>query len=204
MFSLIAFHVAAQVDDGGLLRDLTSKAVYLPKPRVPINVSLPTNRKVDVKVRVVITTSTLRVTEAKSVNGPRSFAPYAEQAAKCAEFTALESDREYIIGFLLVSFDEESKVTMGEINGGVINGRAIDLPKPETPKNTDAYGTVSVRVQVDEMGNVISAKAVSGSICLGRAAVDAAMKAKFLPVTYGGKPIRISGLIVYPFPPRSN
>jgi len=51
------------------------------------------------------------------------------------------------------------------ISGGVLNGKAISLPKPAYPpiaRQAHASGTVVVQVTIDENGNVISARAVSG------------------------------------------
>src|SRR6185436_5008901 len=51
------------------------------------------------------------------------------------------------------------------ISGGVLNGKAISLPKPAYPpiaRQAHASGTVVVQVTIDENGNVISAAAVSG------------------------------------------
>src|SRR5688500_10123453 len=56
-------------------------------------------------------------------------------------------------------------VTNAPIMGGVVNGRAIRLPKPEYPRaarEERASGTVEVRVLIDEDGRVMSAKAING------------------------------------------
>src|SRR5215813_8850527 len=48
------------------------------------------------------------------------------------------------------------------INGGVLNGKAISLPKPQYPaeaKTAGVGGVVRVEVLIDENGNVESAKA---------------------------------------------
>jgi protein TonB len=51
------------------------------------------------------------------------------------------------------------------ISGGVLNGKALSLPKPAFPpiaRAAHVSGTVWVQVLVDEEGSVISARAVSG------------------------------------------
>ena len=86
--------------------------------------------------------------------------------------------------------------------GGVVNGSAIDLPKPAYSAAAQAMrasGTVNVQVTIDENGKVISAKAVSGHILLRQAAVDAAWKARFKPTTLSNVPVKVSGVIVYNF-----
>jgi protein TonB len=85
------------------------------------------------------------------------------------------------------------------MNGGILNGKAIIFPKPAVMPSINASGSVSVRVNLDEKGNVISAKAVSGNICLGEAAVQAAKKAKFSQTFLSGIPVKVSGIVVYNF-----
>ena len=88
------------------------------------------------------------------------------------------------------------------ISGGVLNGKAISLPKPAYPpiaKQAHASGTVVVQVVVDEKGNVVSARPVSGHPLLQAAAVSAARGAKFSPTKLNGKPVRVTGVITYNF-----
>ena len=85
---------------------------------------------------------------------------------------------------------------------GVINGKAVSLPKPvytAAAKAVKADGRVSVRVLIDEDGKVVSADAVSGHPLLRQAAESAARKARFSPTVLSGTPIEISGTIVYNF-----
>lgn len=85
---------------------------------------------------------------------------------------------------------------------GVINGQATSLPKPiysAAAKAVHASGKVSVRVVIDEHGNVISANAVSGHPLLTSSAEAAALNARFSPTLLSGTPIQISGVIVYNF-----
>ena len=88
------------------------------------------------------------------------------------------------------------------ISGGVLNGRAISLPKPVYPpiaKAAHVSGTVMVQVTVDENGNVIAAHAVSGHPLLQGSAVAAARQAKFSPTKLSGQPVKVSGVIIYNF-----
>lgn len=88
------------------------------------------------------------------------------------------------------------------ISGGVLNGKAISLPKPAYPAvgtAVKASGTVVVQVTVDEKGDVISAHAVSGHPLLQAAAVAAARGAKFKPLKLGGEPVKVNGVITYQF-----
>lgn len=88
------------------------------------------------------------------------------------------------------------------ISGGVLNSKAKTLPQPEYPpaaRAAHASGAVSVRVIIDEEGNVVSADAVSGHPLLKSAAVAAARSAKFAPTKLRGQPVKVSGVITYTF-----
>jgi len=88
------------------------------------------------------------------------------------------------------------------ISGGVLNGKAISLPKPAYPaiaRAAHASGTVNVQVTIDESGNVISASAVSGHPLLRQSATSAARQAKFRPTLLSGQPVKVTGVIVYNF-----
>ena len=120
------------------------------------------------------------------------------------------------ISILSISAQIEPK----QINGGVLNGKAISLPKPEYPEAAKANaveGTVHVRVLIDEAGNVASAEASSQpekqfkpcsdeaeylpvpDVSLREAAERAAHLAKFSPTLLSGEPVKVSGTIVYRF-----
>jgi TonB family protein len=86
----------------------------------------------------------------------------------------------------------------------VINGKAISLPKPSYPleaKTVKASGTVSVKVLIDEEGNVIEAKGENGHPSLREAAEKSALQAKFTPTLINGKKVRVTGIITYNFVP---
>lgn len=88
------------------------------------------------------------------------------------------------------------------ISGGVLNGKAISLPKPSYPpiaRAAHASGTVVVQVLIDENGNVVSAHAVSGHPLLQAAAVGAAKQARFSPTKLSGQPVKVTGVIQYNF-----
>ena len=88
------------------------------------------------------------------------------------------------------------------ISGGVLNGKAISLPKPAYPaiaRSAHASGTVVVQVTIDENGRVISAAAVSGHPLLRGVAVAAARGARFSPTKLSGQPVKVTGVITYNF-----
>jgi TonB family protein len=93
-------------------------------------------------------------------------------------------------------------VKPGSIKGGILNGKARVLPKPVYPdiaRAARASGTVVVQILIDEEGNVLSAKAVSGHPLLQEASVAAAREAKFAPTRLSGQPVKVMGVIQYNF-----
>ena len=88
------------------------------------------------------------------------------------------------------------------ISGGVVNGKARNLVTPAYPaaaKAVRASGAVNVQVTIDESGNVVSAKAVTGHPLLRSAAESAARSSKFSPTELSGQPVKVTGVIVYNF-----
>ena len=88
------------------------------------------------------------------------------------------------------------------INGGILNNKAISLPKPAYPpvgKAARQEGTVAVQITIDEDGCVISARAVSGPPLLQAAAVQAAYGARFSPTRLSGQPVKVTGVVTYNF-----
>ncbi len=89
-----------------------------------------------------------------------------------------------------------------KVSGGVINGKATNLPKPAYPaaaRAVRASGAVNVQVTIDESGNVVSVSAVSGHPLLRAAAEQAARKAGFVPTLLSGQPVKVTGVVVYNF-----
>lgn len=108
----------------------------------------------------------------------------------------------FVLIFCAVSISAQDN-NIKTISGGVLNGKAVNLVKPAYPPAAlavRASGAVNVQVMVDEEGNVVSAKAVSGHPLLRQAAEKAALKAKFAPAVSDGRPMPVSGIIIYNFP----
>ncbi len=95
-----------------------------------------------------------------------------------------------------------SAPTNRPVNAGILNGRAVNLPKPAYPpiaKQMRATGQVAVQVQVDESGNVTSAKAMSGNLLLRASAEAAARQSRFNPVRIGDQAVKATGVVLYNF-----
>lgn len=87
-------------------------------------------------------------------------------------------------------------------SSGVLAGEAIRKPQPQYPPQAKAArvsGPVVVEVTVDESGNVIEARAVSGHTLLKDAAVSAARDWKFTPTKVSGEPVKIVRTITFEF-----
>ncbi|HKY43919.1 MAG TPA: TonB family protein [Pyrinomonadaceae bacterium] len=96
--------------------------------------------------------------------------------------------------------EEPPKVV--NLSKGVIKGNALSLPKPiysTIAKQMRLQGDVTVQVLIDENGNVISAKAVSGHPVLIPEVLKVARQARFKPTTLSGQPVKVSGMITYTF-----
>ncbi len=107
-------------------------------------------------------------------------------------------------GAIVKNADGNSTGGSRKISGGILNGKATTLVKPEYPpaaRAVKASGAVNVQVTIDEQGNIISASAVSGHPLLRAAAEDAARASKFAPTMLEGAPVTVTGIIVYNFTP---
>ena len=88
------------------------------------------------------------------------------------------------------------------IEGGVLNSKAVSLPKPVYPeeaKRLKVRGRVTVRVVIDENGKVISAQATDGPAPLRETAEAAARQATFEPTTKDGITVKVAGTLTYDF-----
>ncbi|HEU4931905.1 MAG TPA: TonB family protein [Pyrinomonadaceae bacterium] len=143
----------------------------------------------------------------------RSLSIYSR--AKGVELAAYERAR---AGMTCLAYETEKKEIFNEINAlpkllvpgidlpkpeDILNGKALDLPKPEYPPDARArrlFGTVVIRVEINEEGKVFGARDLcQGPPFLSEAAVNSAMKARFTPTLLYGQPIKVTGAIVYHF-----
>lgn len=88
----------------------------------------------------------------------------------------------------------------------IINGEAISLPKPQYPveaRRTGSGGVFNIKVEINEEGKVTSAKSIcsGGNKYLNKASEEAALRAKFQPTTVNGKPVKVTGIVVYRYVP---
>ena len=103
-----------------------------------------------------------------------------------------------------MSPDEKITRDVNSISGGVLNGKAMSLPRPRYPaaaRAVRAFGAVQIQVLIDEDGGVFAATANNGHPLLRSASVTAACSAKFTPTYLAGQPVKVSGIITYNFVP---
>jgi TonB family protein len=87
-------------------------------------------------------------------------------------------------------------------HGRIDASLAIKMTTPYYPpiaRNMNAEGQVVVEVEIDEEGNVTSAKATSGHNLLRASAEEAALKSRFKPAIVNGVPVKAVGQIIYNF-----
>lgn len=99
---------------------------------------------------------------------------------------------------------KRKEIALQIVSGGVVNGKAIILVKPEYPisaRTINVYGKVSIFVLIDGNGNVVESSAKNGHPLLRPVSIKAALHSKFEPQTLGGNPVRVRGIIVYNFIP---
>lgn len=90
-------------------------------------------------------------------------------------------------------------------NVGDLSGNIQDQPMPQYPllaQTAGIHGKVVLQVIVDETGQVISARIIGAPPLLGEAAMEAAYRARLVPVEKNGKPIKVMGYLNYQFQPQ--
>jgi TonB family protein len=197
------------------IANLNDKVISMPMPKHPFgNFKGAKHSQVGVEVKIDLKTG--NVIEAKGAYGFPVFKKYAEDAALQAKFDFTKNTMlaKFGTGILWYKVDDFIKLEESSFSDKktidksqtysfcVVNGKAINLPKPEFPqiaKAIKAAGDVQVQVVIDKKGNVIKAKAVSGHPFLRANAIKAALKSTFEPVKLSGKPIKVTGVIVYKF-----
>jgi TonB family protein len=88
------------------------------------------------------------------------------------------------------------------ISGGVLNGKARTLSAPVYPpaaRAVRASGIVTIQVVIGEEGNMLSAEPLDGHPLLRPASRVAACSSSFSPTLLEGRPVKVSGVIVYKF-----
>lgn len=88
------------------------------------------------------------------------------------------------------------------VGGRIQAPRAISTPPPEYPsiaKMTKIQGVVTIEAILDEHGDVVEMKIVSGPVLLYKAALDAVARWKYQPTSLNGHPISVEMNIIVNF-----
>lgn len=121
-----------------------------------------------------------------------------QKAGKSDEFESIKEN--FTVSFSGTDADKKNQ-TPFSINGGVVNGKALNLVAPAYPaeaKAARATGEVKVKVLINEQGNVISACAnKEANSYLMESSEAAAYNSKFQPTTLQGRPVKVTGTIIY-------
>lgn len=129
--------------------------------------------------------------------------PEFEKASQGFMCSVYESKRWDVYKDLIEIRKQYTPSTSDTIDGGVLNGRALSLPKPAYPmgaRERKEEGVVVVKVLIDETGKVITANDIcQGPPNISAASVKAAMKARFTPTKMLGQPVKVTGIIQYNF-----
>ena len=225
-FAMLSVSVVAQDGvpkriNGGILN---GKAISLPKPAYPeeakaaglegtvyVNIVIDESGTVESAVAATTTHKVARLKgdqpyEVEVPPADPALREAAERAALEARFapTLLSGQPIKVSGTIVYNF--VATKTMDEVpfnlNGGILNEKAISLPQPAYPEAARAVracGPVNVRVTIDENGDVSSASAIGGHPLLRSAAVEAATAAKFSPTALSGQLVKVSGVLTYYF-----
>lgn len=85
---------------------------------------------------------------------------------------------------------------------GLISGLMTFGPTPAFPqdaKRAGIYGSVAIKLTVDERGQVESLKVLSGHPLLVEVSELAARRSTYAPALLEGKPVKVSGILIYNF-----
>ncbi len=87
-------------------------------------------------------------------------------------------------------------------SGGSMQGSVVNRVQPDYPqeaKDAKVSGAVTVEITVDEEGNVVSAKAISGHPLLRSPSINAVRQWRFKPTILEGKPVKVVGQLTFNF-----
>ena len=90
----------------------------------------------------------------------------------------------------------------GPLISGVLNMKILNEPLPAYPQKANEMniqGRVEVQLLINEDGEVIFANPLSGPEELWAECVKAAATARFKPTTLSGKPVKITGRVIFDF-----
>lgn len=174
---------------------INARATSLPKPKYTQElIDLCVYGQVQIEVLLNENGSVL---ETKPLSGDELMFPIAIEAAKQAMFSTPINQRVRSRGIIVYNFPPKNQC----IEAGIVNSKTITQPLPNLQHlNISEEIEIRVRVVIDGGGNIVAAKALSGSPIVQAKLEMAARRTKFSAGPHGG-PLRVSGLLVYKIKP---
>lgn len=120
----------------------------------------------------------------------------------CLAYSTREADRQRTLKDFAAKIADPSDAKTAPVEGQILNGRAISLPRPLYPPEARerAHGIIVIKVLLDELGKVIDASDMcGGDPLLVRLSIQAAHAARFTSTKLSGRPVKIKGVIIYNF-----
>lgn len=154
------------------------------------------------------------VTQATAYSGHPLLRKSSESAALGSKFLPTGIKTKILIAYNFEALDKEGRtakfkdfevkeVKIIENNDETIIGKALNLVKPPFPSTFNGKlgnsTIVLVEAKIDEDGNVISAKSISGHPVLRAACEAAARASKFSQTTVAGVSVKAKALLTYEF-----
>lgn len=178
---------------------INGKAVELEKPDYSDEAKIACAAG-KVEVLTLIHSGSGEVFSAKAVSGDELLFEASEKAVMKSKFSpsSINGDNDfYLISKIVYNFDPFAEC----LKVGVVNKKALSIPKPIVNAAPKDEFTITVQIVVDESGNVIYAKALSGHPLYRAACEKSAKLTKFSPTLINPGPIKIKASLVYKFKP---
>lgn len=180
------------IAESGNLPIINGRAIYLPKPEYSQELmDLCAYGKVEIEVGL---NEDGTVRDAKAISGDELLHSGALNAAKRAKFSPPLNPRVKSRGIVVYNFSSQNKC----IIAGVVNSKTISRPVPPNIQHLNLRKAIEIRVRIviDESGNVIAARMLSGHPIIKVALENAAKRTKFSGSMIGG-PTRIGAILAY-------
>lgn len=159
---------------------VNGKAIYLPEPDYPQEAKdFCAGGQVNV---LVLIGEDGNVISAKAILDDELLRNSAVKATMKAKFNT-NHVRVKVRGIVVYNFVLKKKC----IEAGIVNKKAIYLPKPIYPKSCRCAGNATVQIVIDQNGNVTTARGISGHPLLQFSALASARKARFSPTFVDGE-----------------
>ena len=176
--------------------------ISIPKPDYPKSAKF-VNASGEVTVEVIVDENG-NVESANAINGHPLLRSASEKAALSAKFkpTFLSGKPVRVRTQINYNFISD-KLIESAVGDEIILGSPIKLPKPPFPSFSGKVGStkpqVFVQIEIDENGNVTSAKGIAGHPALRAACEVAARSSKFSQTKISGVPVKAKAILLYEF-----